>query len=102
MFILVIKQYDNIIWYNDFLFILGSETNVVHETPRRILILKTEGSKFAFSDYVFPGGTPQEALIVAGELLNLSEEKIELYDVLEKGIYFCTWNLFIKYQLFSN
>lgn len=72
------------------LFILGIETNVLHETPRRILILKTEGSKFTFSDYVFPGGTPLEALIVSGEILNLPKEKMELYDVLEKGMFFYT------------
>lgn len=60
----------------------------MHETPRRILILKTEGSRFAFSDYVFPGESPEEALNVAKEILNLSEEKMELYDLLEKGIYF--------------
>lgn len=59
----------------------------MHETPRRVLILKTEGSRFAFSDYVFPGEAPLEALYVAGEILNLSDEKMELYDVLEKGIY---------------
>ncbi|XP_022176139.1 protein odr-4 homolog [Myzus persicae] len=61
------------------------DANIVHETPRRILIIKTEGSRFAFSDYVFPGETSQEALYVAGEILNLPEDKIELYDVLEKG-----------------
>lgn len=59
----------------------------MHETPRRVLILKTEGSRFAFSDYVFPGEAPLEALYVAGEILNLPEEKMELYDMLEKGIY---------------
>ncbi|KAL5244483.1 hypothetical protein ACI65C_011893 [Semiaphis heraclei] len=61
------------------------DANIVHETPRRILIIKTEGSRFAFSDYVFPGEISQEALYVAGEILNLPEDKIELYDVLEKG-----------------
>ncbi|CAH1738650.1 unnamed protein product [Aphis gossypii] len=61
------------------------DANIVHETPRRILILKTEGSRFAFSDYVFPGETSQEALSVAGEILNLPEDKMELYDMLEKG-----------------
>lgn len=60
----------------------------MHETPRRILILKTEGSRFAFSDYVFPGEAPEEALYIAREILNLPEEKMELYDLLEKGIYF--------------
>ncbi|XP_050542318.1 uncharacterized protein LOC126906088 isoform X2 [Daktulosphaira vitifoliae] len=59
--------------------------NVVHETPRRILILKTEGCKFAFSDYVFPGEIPQEAFNTAGEILNLPEDKMELYTALEKG-----------------
>lgn len=58
----------------------------MHETPRRILILKTEGSRFAFSDYVFPGETPQSSLIVAGEILNLSEQNMQLYDDLERGI----------------
>jgi len=66
-------------------FNLDSDVNVVHETPRRILILKTEGSRFAFSDYLFPGEDPQEALTIAGEILNLCEEKMELYDMLEKG-----------------
>jgi len=61
------------------------DANILHETPRRILILKTEGSRFAFSDYVFPGETSQEALCVAGEILNLAEDKMELYDMLEKG-----------------
>lgn len=60
----------------------------MHETPRRILIIKTEGSKFAFSDYVFPGEAPHEALSIAGQILNLCEEKMELYDLLEKGMYF--------------
>jgi len=59
----------------------------VHETPRRILILKTEGSRFAFSDYVFPGEAPQEALNVASEILNLTDKKLHLYDTLEKGMY---------------
>ncbi|XP_025414143.1 protein odr-4 homolog isoform X3 [Sipha flava] len=58
---------------------------VVHETPRRILIIKTEGSKFAFSDYAFPGEDPQVALNVAGEVLHLPEGKMELYNELEKG-----------------
>lgn len=60
----------------------------MHETPRRILIVKTEGSRFAFSDYVFPGEAPEEAFSNAGEVLNLPDEKMELYDVLEKGIFF--------------
>lgn len=62
--------------------------NVMHETPRRILILKTEGSRFAFSDYVFPGESPQEALNIAGEILNLSNKSLILYDTLEKGMYY--------------
>jgi len=74
-----------------FSFISDGDANIVHETPRRILIIKTEGSRFAFSDYVFPGETSQEALCVAGEILNLPEDKIELYDVLEKG------SCFMKY-----
>lgn len=60
----------------------------MHETPRRILILKTEGSRFAFSDYVFPGEVPYEVLSIAKEVLNLTEDKIKLYDVLEKGLYY--------------
>lgn len=67
-------------------FILDGDANIVHETPRRILILKTEGSRFAFSDYVFPGEAPQSSLSVAGEILNLSKKNMELYDELEKGI----------------
>lgn len=58
----------------------------MHETPRRILILKTEGSRFAFSDYVFPGEAPHSSLIVAGDILNLSEQNMKLYDDLERGI----------------
>jgi len=77
------KIVKNILQY--FSFISDGDSNIVHETPRRILIIKTEGSRFAFSDYVFPGETSQEALYVAGEILNLPEDKIELYDVLEKG-----------------
>lgn len=60
----------------------------MHETPRRILILKTEGSRFVFSDYIFPGEPSQESLYVAGEILNLPDEKMEIYDMLEKGLYF--------------
>lgn len=59
----------------------------MHEPPRRILILKTEGSRFAFSDYVFPGEVPYEVLSIAREVLNLTEDKIKLYDELEKGLY---------------
>lgn len=72
----------------------------MHETPRRTLILKTEGSKFAFSDYVFPGGAPQEALIVSGEILNLPEEKMELYDILEKGMLNVLFILIYKIIIF--
>lgn len=67
------------------------DIDVLHETPRRILILKTEGSRFAFSDYIFPGEPSQESLYVVGELLNLPDEKMELYDMLEKGLYFYTF-----------
>lgn len=59
----------------------------MHEPPRRILILKTEGSRFAFSDYVFPGEVSYEVLSIAREVLNLTEDKIKLYDELEKGLY---------------
>lgn len=83
-----------------FLCFLEGDVNVVHETPRRVLILKTEGSKFVFSDYVFPGEDPQEALYSAGDILNLPVDKIELYDMLEKGkvnipIYFLLYSLII-------
>ncbi|XP_050432294.1 protein odr-4 homolog [Adelges cooleyi] len=59
--------------------------NVVHETPRRILILKTDGCRFPFSDYVFPGECPIETLDNAGDILNLPKNKMELYNLLEKG-----------------
>lgn len=69
-----------------FVFIPEGDANVVHETPRRVLIIKTDGSRFAFSDYVFPGEDPQESLFTALFTLHLSEEKMVLYDMLEKGM----------------
>lgn len=64
---------------------LDGTCNVVHEIPRRILILKAEGSRFAFSEYIFPGEAPLEALYIAGEILNLPDKKLHLCDILEKG-----------------
>lgn len=59
------------------------EKITLHEPPRRVLIALPE-SKVTFSDYLFPGEGPQEALISSQELLDLKvrenhvEKEIEL------------------------
>ncbi|XP_034234518.1 protein odr-4 homolog [Thrips palmi] len=57
------------------------DQETLHDPPRRVMI-KLPSTNVTFSDYIFPGEGPEEALVSAEELLDL---KLELEDV-EKDV----------------
>lgn len=57
------------------------DEETIHDPPRRVMI-KLPSTNVTFSDYIFPGEGPEEALVSAEELLDL---KLELEDV-EKDV----------------
>ena len=52
-------------------FIILTDTNSIHEPPRRVLV-SLPNTEVTFSDYLFPGEGSQEAQISLQELLDIS------------------------------
>lgn len=58
--------------------LLDLEIMVVHEPPRRVLI-PLPHSRVAFSDYLFPGEGPSEALASIQELIGVKVSETAVY-----------------------
>lgn len=56
--------------------LLVSDTNSVHEPPRRVLV-SLPASKITLSDYLFPGEGPQEAQISLQEMLDITVNEVD-------------------------
>lgn len=59
------------------MFGLFTDLETFHEPPRRVMI-KLPSTNVTFSDYLFPGEGPEEALVSSADLLDLT---LQLQDV---------------------